>query len=62
MVVAVRAGRELLGSLWVETSTPLTGHRRTVLEDGARTAVLHLLRSRASADLERQVESALVIR
>ncbi len=62
MVVAVRAGRELLGSLWVESGTPLTGHRRTVLEDGARTAALHLLRSRASADLERQVESDLVIR
>lgn len=62
MVVAVRAGRELLGSLWVESTTPLTGHRRTVLEDGARTAALHLLRSRASADLERQVESDLVIR
>lgn len=62
MVIAVRAGRELLGSLWVESETPLTGHRRAVLEDGARTAALHLLRSRASADLERQVESDLVIR
>lgn len=62
MVVAVRAGRELLGSLWVASSRPLTGPRRTVLEDGARTAALHLLRSRASADLERQVESDLVIR
>ena len=62
MVVAVRAGRELLGSLWVESDIPLTGHRRIVLEDGARTAALHLLRSRASADLERQVESDLVIR
>src|SRR4029078_8204446 len=32
------------------------------LADGARTVALHLLRSRASADLERQVESELVIR
>lgn len=62
VVIAVRAGRELLGSLWVESATPLTGDRRTVLEDGARTAALHLLRSRASADLERQVESDLVVR
>ena len=35
---------------------------RTALADGARTVALHLLRSRASADLERQVESELVIR
>ena len=62
MVVAVRAGRELLGSLWVETAAPSTPPRRGVLADGARTAALHLLRSRASADLERQVESDLVTR
>ncbi len=43
MVVAARAGRELLGSLWVESPTPLIGHRRSVLEDGARTAALHSL-------------------
>jgi hypothetical protein len=61
VVVAVRAGRELLGSLWVETSTPLSPDRRQVVEDGARISALHLLRSRASADLERQVESDLVI-
>lgn len=62
MVVAVRAGRELLGSLWVETGAPFDDARRRVLADGARTAALHLLRSRASADLERQVESDLVTR
>jgi hypothetical protein len=62
MVIAVRAGRELLGSLWVETGVPFDAARRRVLEDGARTAALHLLRSRASADLERQVESDLVTR
>ncbi|CAL9539167.1 hypothetical protein SUDANB95_04161 [Actinosynnema sp. ALI-1.44] len=62
MVVAVRAGRELLGSVWVTCGVPLAGARRTALADGARTVALHLLRSRASADLERQVESDLVIR
>ena len=62
MVVAVRAGRELLGSVWVTCARPLTGVRRTALADGARTVALHLLRLRASADLERQVESDLVIR
>ncbi|MCT2584821.1 PucR family transcriptional regulator [Actinophytocola gossypii] len=62
VVVAVRAGRELLGSVWVACARPLTGVRRTALVDGARTVALHLLRLRASADLERQVESDLVIR
>lgn len=61
MVAAVRAGRELLGSVWVTCDEPLTGARRRVLADGAHTVALHLLRWRVSADLERQVESDLVI-
>ncbi|MEV0590021.1 PucR family transcriptional regulator [Nonomuraea cavernae] len=61
MVVAVRAGRELLGSIWVECEQPLAGAQCTVLADGARAVALHLLRSRVSADLERRVESDLVI-
>jgi len=62
MVVAVRSGRELMGSVWVECRAPLFGTALAALADGARTVALHLLRSRASADLERQVESELVIR
>ena len=62
MVAAVRSGRELMGSVWVECREPLDGAALTALADGARTVALHLLRSRASADLERQVESELVIR
>jgi hypothetical protein len=61
MVVAVRSGREIMGSVWVATPAPLDDTARTALADGARTVALHLLRSRASADLERQVESELVI-
>lgn len=62
MVVAVRAGRELLGAVWVACPDPLSGERLTALADGARTVALHMLRSRASADLERQVESDWVTR
>lgn len=61
VVVAVRAGRELLGSIWVEVSEPLPEQHQAALVEGARTAALHMLRMRASADLERQVESDLVI-
>lgn len=62
MVVAARAGRELLGSVWVTCAKPLPEANRAALADGARMVAVHLLRSRASADLERQVESDLVIR
>jgi hypothetical protein len=62
MVVAVRSGRELMGSVWVACAAPLEGAALIALADGARTVALHLLRSRASADLERQVEAELVIR
>ncbi|SMC52985.1 PucR family transcriptional regulator [Lentzea albidocapillata] len=62
MVVAIRVGRELLGAVWVACPVPLEGARRTALTDGARIVALHLLRLRASADLERQVESEWVIR
>lgn len=61
-VIAVRSGAELIGSLWVACPAPLDEATRTALADGAHTVALHLLRSRASADLERQVESELVIR
>src|SRR5690606_15905615 len=60
-VVAVRAGRELLGSIWVICDEPLPAARVQALADSAHTVALHLLRSRVSADLERQVESELVI-
>ncbi|GAB2676367.1 helix-turn-helix domain-containing protein [Saccharopolyspora gloriosae] len=60
-LIAVRAGRELLGSIWVEVTEPLDEERSAALRAGARTASLHLLRARASADLERQIESDLVI-
>ncbi|KUI46526.1 PucR family transcriptional regulator [Mycobacterium sp. GA-1199] len=61
-VVAVRSGRELMGAVWVSSPKPLAEPERTALTDDARTVALHLLRSRASADLERQVESDLVLR
>ncbi|WP_229795089.1 PucR family transcriptional regulator, partial [Saccharothrix coeruleofusca] len=61
LVAAVRAGRELLGSVWVEVEQEVGQARRAALVDGARTAALHLLRARASADLERRAEADLVI-
>jgi len=60
-VIAVRAGRELLGSIWVEVPEPLTADSEAALRTGARTASVHMLRARAGADLERRIESELVV-
>ncbi|MBV2364201.1 PucR family transcriptional regulator [Streptomonospora nanhaiensis] len=60
--IAVRAGRETLGSLWAMAERPLDAERSALLKEGAHTVALHLLRTRVSADLERQVESDLVTR
>ena len=61
-VIAVRAGRTMLGSIWVEVPEPLSTTQRAALVAGTATAALHLLRIRASADLERQFESDCVTR
>lgn len=60
--IAVRIGREFLGSLWLACDHPPTADHARQLSEGARTVALHLLRTRVSADLERQVESDLVSR
>lgn len=54
LAIAVRAGQEILGSIWVaEGSRPLRQDAAATLEAAASTASLHLLRHRASEDLER---------
>ena len=55
LAIAVRAGDELLGSIWVaEASRPLEGEAEAALREAAPLAALHLLRSRAAEDLERR--------
>ena len=54
IATAVRAGDEILGSIWVqEGSRPLGEDAEAALSEAARIAALHLLRHRSSADLER---------
>lgn len=54
IAVAVRAGGELLGSLWViEGNQPFDDEAERTLRDAARIAALHLLRHRTAADVER---------
>ena len=55
IAVAVRAGGELLGSIWViEGTHPLGEEAERTLRDAADIAALHLLRHRAAVDVDRQ--------
>ncbi|MGH4031334.1 PucR family transcriptional regulator [Actinomycetota bacterium Odt1-20B] len=58
--IAVRAGDEVLGSIWAAVRTPLTPQRGQALHDAANLVALHLLRLRAGADVERRLRADLV--
>src|SRR4051812_8972558 len=55
IAVAVRAGGELLGSVWViEGDQPLGPEAERTLRDAGEIAALHLLRHRTATDVDRQ--------
>jgi hypothetical protein len=55
IAIAVRAGTEILGSIWVhEAAKPLGPDAEVALRQAARIAALHLIRHHAGEDLERQ--------
>jgi hypothetical protein len=59
--IAVRAGAEILGSIWVvEGSTPLRPDSDRVLEDSARVTALYFLRARAAYDVERHTQAEVL--
>jgi hypothetical protein len=58
--VAVRAGDEMLGSIWAAVREPLSPVRARAMADAARLVALHLLRIRAGADVERRLRADLV--
>jgi hypothetical protein len=60
VVMAVRAGDEVLGSIWAAVREPLSAERSAALVEAAKVVALHLLRVRAGADVERRVRSDLV--
>ena len=58
LAVAVRAGNEPLGSIWVvDPQDDLPAEAATALERAADIAALHLLRARSGSDLARQRRS-----
>jgi hypothetical protein len=58
--VRVRAGDEILGSIWAAISEPLSSERARALSDASKLVALHMLRARAGADVERRLRSDLV--
>jgi hypothetical protein len=55
LAIAVRAGGEALGSIWVQQGTePLTAVAEEALRSAAQIAAIHLLRHRAGSDIERR--------
>jgi hypothetical protein len=62
LAVAVRAGGELLGSIWViEGREPLGPEAERILRDASRIAALHLLRHRSAADVERHQQARVLL-
>jgi hypothetical protein len=60
VAVAVRAGDEILGSLWAAVPGPLSEERTRALVEATKVVALHLLRLRAGADVERRLRTELV--
>ena len=60
VAVAVRAGDEMLGSIWAAVPEPLSEERTEALCDAAKLVALHLLRVRAGADVQRRLRADLL--
>jgi hypothetical protein len=60
VAIAVRAGDEVLGSIWVAVSAPLSDERAAALRDAAKLVALHLLRVRAGVDVQRRLRADLL--
>lgn len=60
IAIAVRAGDEILGSIWAVMDGDVTPQRATALSEAANLVALHLLRIRAGADVQRRLQTDLV--
>ncbi|MQA77711.1 MAG: PucR family transcriptional regulator [Streptosporangiales bacterium] len=60
VAIAVRAGDELLGSMWAAVRGPLSAERMAAFADSAKVVALHMLRARAGADVERRLSADLL--
>lgn len=60
VAIAVRAGDELLGSMWAAVREPLSQEREAAFADSAKVVALHMLRERAGADVGRRLRADLL--
>lgn len=61
MALAVRAGDEILGSLWVAEGDRRLGRQaEEALREAARIAALHLIRHRTAEDLDRTIRAEVL--
>lgn len=60
VAIAVRAGDEVLGSIWAAVPGPLSEERTEALCDAAKLVALHLLGVRAGADVQRRLRVDLL--
>lgn len=58
--MAVRAGDEVLGSIWAAVPEELSTERADAMRDAAKMVALHLLRIRAGSDAERRLRADLL--
>ncbi|WP_164233124.1 PucR family transcriptional regulator [Microbacterium hydrocarbonoxydans] len=59
-VMAVRAGDEVLGTIWVTSPAPLSEEHLRVLRDSARLVAMHMVWQRTDADVERRLRADLL--
>ncbi|MBD3915656.1 PucR family transcriptional regulator [Nocardioides hwasunensis] len=60
VAIAVRAGDEVLGSVWAAVSERPDAARLEVLQDSAKLVALHMLRHRAGSDAARRIRADLL--
>ena len=60
VAIAVRAGDEILGSIWAAVHGRLSPERTEALCDAAKLVALHLLRVRAGSDVGRRLRADLL--
>lgn len=60
LIVPIRMGGELLGSMWAVVDGPVSEERAAAFADAAPVVAVHLLRRRASADAHRRATAELV--
>ncbi|MFI1539476.1 PucR family transcriptional regulator [Streptomyces anandii] len=58
--IAVRAGDEILGTIWVVASEPLDEVRSQALHEASKLVAMHMVSQRADADMERRLRAELL--